>query len=45
MLDTAEAHRRMLDAAIAGDAQMYREAVREHYRPIESILREHLPVR
>lgn len=43
MLDTAEAHRHMLAAAVKGDAHMYREAVREHYRPIESILRERMP--
>lgn len=42
MLDTAEAHRCMLAAAVEGDPQKYREAVREHYRPIESILREHI---
>lgn len=42
MAHTAKAHRRMLDAAIAGDADAYRAAVREHYRPIESILDKHI---
>ncbi|RYQ36394.1 GntR family transcriptional regulator [Bifidobacterium pseudolongum subsp. globosum] len=42
MLDTAEAHRRMLAAAVEGNPHMYREAVHRHYRPIESILREHI---
>ncbi|MDO5495192.1 MAG: GntR family transcriptional regulator, partial [bacterium] len=36
--DTAAAHGHMLEAARAGDAEAYREAVREHYRPLEKIL-------
>ena len=35
---TAHAHQKMLDAAIAGDAEQYKAAVYEHYRPIEAIL-------
>ncbi|KAB8294421.1 FadR/GntR family transcriptional regulator [Bifidobacterium avesanii] len=39
---TADAHRRMLDAALAGDVDGYREAVRDHYEPIESILKHRI---
>ncbi|MBT1179367.1 FadR family transcriptional regulator [Bifidobacterium vespertilionis] len=39
---TADAHRRMLDAAMAGDVDGYREAVRDHYEPIESILKHRI---
>lgn len=39
---TADAHRRMLDAALAGDVDGYREAVSDHYEPIESILKQRI---
>ncbi|KFI47959.1 FadR family transcriptional regulator [Bifidobacterium amazonense] len=39
---TASAHRRMLDAALAGDIDAYRQAVVDHYEPIESILRQRI---
>ncbi|WP_143230144.1 FadR/GntR family transcriptional regulator [Boudabousia marimammalium] len=35
---TADAHELMLNAAIAGDLEAYRDAVTEHYRPLEEIL-------
>ncbi|MBT1177575.1 FadR family transcriptional regulator [Bifidobacterium callimiconis] len=40
--DSAEAHRAMLDAALAGDADAYRRAVDDHYRPIDAILADEL---
>lgn len=42
LTETAEAHRNMLDAALAGDADAYRMAVNDHYRPIIGILKPHL---
>lgn len=39
---TASAHRRMLDAALAGDVEAYRKAVIDHYEPIESILKQRI---
>ena len=41
---TAESHHRMLDAAIAGNVAAYRQAVIDHYEPIESILNAELNV-
>jgi DNA-binding FadR family transcriptional regulator len=38
LTDTAEAHRAMLVAAEAGDADAYRRAVVEHYAPLERSL-------
>lgn len=38
MMDTALAHERMLDAAIAGDIEAYRLAVVAHYEPLLSVL-------
>jgi DNA-binding FadR family transcriptional regulator len=38
LTDTAEAHRAMLLAAEAGDAEGYRRAVVEHYAPLERSL-------
>lgn len=40
--DTALAHQRMLDAALAGDVDGYRAAVLEHYAPLEKILQSHM---
>ncbi|MBV7363327.1 GntR family transcriptional regulator [Actinomycetaceae bacterium TAE3-ERU4] len=40
--ETALAHKQMLDAALAGDAEAYRQAVIEHYRPLEEILYKHV---
>lgn len=34
IIDTARAHRTMLDAARRGDAEAYRQAVDEHYAPL-----------
>lgn len=34
ILDTVNAHQAMLTALEAGDAEAYREAVHEHYRPL-----------
>ncbi|WP_288923216.1 FadR/GntR family transcriptional regulator [uncultured Bifidobacterium sp.] len=39
---TASAHRDMMEAAIRGDAEAYRKAVLDHYRPIEEILHTEL---
>lgn len=39
---TAQAHQKMLDAALAGDVEAYRAAVLEHYTPIEAILHAHI---
>ncbi len=39
---TADAHEDILDAIIAGDLLAYREAVKEHYRPIVSIVQDNL---
>ncbi|CRH64768.1 FadR/GntR family transcriptional regulator [Gardnerella vaginalis] len=36
---TADAHKDILKAAIAGDVNAYRQAIIKHYEPIESILR------
>ncbi|MDN5570877.1 MAG: GntR family transcriptional regulator [Propionibacteriaceae bacterium] len=41
LTDTALAHERMLDAAIAGDLDAYREAVIDHYAPIRRVLAQH----
>lgn len=41
ILDTVRAHQAMLDALKAADANAYREAVREHYRPLQRALAEH----
>ena len=38
MLSAAKAHRRMLQAARAGDAQAYRQAVTQHYAPLLAAL-------
>lgn len=38
ILDTVNAHQAMLNALEAGDAAAYREAVIEHYRPLEGVL-------
>ena len=38
MLTTARAHRAMLQAARAGDAQAYREAITDHYAPLLAAL-------
>jgi len=38
ILVTVDAHRDMLDALEAGDAEAYREAVIEHYRPLGRVL-------
>lgn len=35
---TARAHGDMLRAACAGDVEAYRQAVREHYKPLETVL-------
>ena len=35
---TAVAHERMLDAAVAGDLEAYRDAVQAHYEPIHRML-------
>ncbi|MDO5721749.1 MAG: GntR family transcriptional regulator [Actinomycetaceae bacterium] len=40
--DTARAHQAILDAAIAGDVEAYRQAIIVHYEPLERILRTHL---
>ncbi|MBZ8177341.1 GntR family transcriptional regulator [Corynebacterium poyangense] len=40
--DTAEAHQAILDAALDGDVAAYREAVTQHYRPLEEIVAEQL---
>lgn len=42
LVESAQAHRNLLDAAIAGNETAYRAAVVEHYRPIEAILEAHL---
>lgn len=39
---TANAHERMLSTAIAGDVEGYRQAVIDHYEPIQSILQHRL---
>ena len=39
---TAEAHKRMLNAALAGNVEEYRKAVIDHYEPIESILKQRI---
>ena len=39
---TADAHHRMLNAALAGNVDDYREAVFDHYEPIESILKRRI---
>lgn len=39
-IKTARAHEQMLDAAEAGDAQAYREAVWDHYAHLEQLLTE-----
>ena len=38
MVATARAHRDMLRAARAGDAQAYRQAVTQHYAPLLAAL-------
>jgi DNA-binding FadR family transcriptional regulator len=38
ILDTVDAHQAMLTALEAGDADAYREAVLEHYRPLGRVL-------
>lgn len=38
IIDTVNAHQAMLAALEAGDAPAYREAVIEHYRPLEAML-------
>jgi len=38
MLSAARAHRTMLQAARAGDAQAYREAITDHYAPLLAAL-------
>lgn len=38
LLDTAQAHQRLLDAALAGDIEAYRNAVADHYDPLREIL-------
>ena len=38
MLSAARAHRTMLQAARAGDAQAYREAITDHYAPLLAVL-------
>ncbi|MEO8266306.1 MAG: FCD domain-containing protein [Ilumatobacteraceae bacterium] len=38
LTDTALAHRAMLEAAIAGDLDAYRDAVHEHYAPVLRVL-------
>ncbi|QOQ39275.1 FadR/GntR family transcriptional regulator [Trueperella pecoris] len=38
LLETAQAHQKMLETAEAGDAPAYRQAVREHYAPLANIL-------
>ncbi|WP_232547102.1 FadR/GntR family transcriptional regulator [Propioniciclava soli] len=43
LTDTALAHERMLDAAIAGDIDAYRAAVVDHYTPILRMLGQHGP--
>ena len=40
LVDTACAHRTLLDAALAGDVDAYRDAVLAHYEPLEEILRD-----
>ena len=42
LVRTASAHKRMLEAALVGDVDAYRQAVMDHYEPIESILRQRL---
>lgn len=39
---TADAHERMLSTAIAGDVEGYRQAVIDHYAPIQAILTHRL---
>lgn len=41
LTETAEAHTNMLEAALNGDANAYRSAVMDHYRPITEILKPH----
>ncbi|MFD4421204.1 FadR/GntR family transcriptional regulator [Agromyces sp. NPDC058484] len=41
--DTARAHGAMLDAAVAGDVERYREAVVEHYLPLRRALEKASP--
>lgn len=41
LLDTVSAHEAMLTALRNSDAYAYREAVRDHYRPLERVLTEH----
>lgn len=40
ILLTARAHRDMLNAALSGDADAYRDAVEDHYRPLLGSLHE-----
>lgn len=39
---SAMSHRSMVEAAVAGDLEGYREAVIDHYRPIEAIVDQYL---
>src|SRR5699024_1864282 len=38
IIDTINAHQAMLNALEAGDAEAYRQAVLDHYRPLEGVL-------
>nr|WP_268914290.1 FadR/GntR family transcriptional regulator [Corynebacterium uropygiale] len=40
--ETAEAHQAILDAALAGDVEAYRQAVSAHYEPLEAIVQDRL---
>ena len=40
--DSALAHQHLLDTALAGDVDAYRQAVIDHYAPLESILHSHM---
>lgn len=42
LVETAESHQTLLDAAVSGDVDKYREAVASHYEPIEAIVRSEL---
>lgn len=39
---TVDAHEAMLDALVAGDAEAYRAAVHDHYRPLKKLLAQAL---
>ncbi|KFI65543.1 FadR/GntR family transcriptional regulator [Bifidobacterium cuniculi] len=42
LMQSAESHRVMVEAAMAGDLERYRQVVIDHYRPIEGIVETYL---